>query len=62
MSRPVLLTAKEAAEFLRLRESTVRDYSRRGLLPCVRVGRHVRFVEEHLTEWLRAQRAPAEGS
>ena len=52
MSRPVLLTASEAAEFLRLRESTLRDYTRRGMVPCVRIGRHVRYVESDLLGWL----------
>lgn len=56
VDRPVLLTAAEAAEFLRLRESTLRDYSRRGIVPCVRIGRHVRFIEADLLAWLEEQR------
>lgn len=50
--RPRLLTAPEAAAMLRLRESTLRDYSRRGIVPCVRIGRHVRYIEADLLAWL----------
>jgi excisionase family DNA binding protein len=46
------LTSAEAAAFLTLKESTLRDYSRRGLVPSVKIGRHVRFVEADLIRYL----------
>jgi excisionase family DNA binding protein len=52
MNRPVLLTVHQAAEFLALRESTVRHYARRGVLPSIRIGRHVRFIDSDLLAWL----------
>lgn len=55
-ARPRLLTAAEAADFLRLRESTLRDYARRGVVPSVRIGRHVRFLEPDLVAWLEGLR------
>jgi excisionase family DNA binding protein len=61
VNRPVLLTASEAAAFLRLRESTLRDYSRRGLVPCIRIGRHVRYVESDLLGWLDGLKGGVEG-
>jgi excisionase family DNA binding protein len=47
-----LLTSAEAAAFLTLKESTLRDYSRRGLVPSVKIGRHLRFVEADLIRYL----------
>jgi hypothetical protein len=49
---PRLLTSAEAAEFLTLKESTLRDYSRRGIVPSVKIGRHLRSVEADLVGYL----------
>ena len=49
---PRLLTSAQAAEFLTLKESTLRDYSRRGIVPSVKIGRHLRFVEADLVGYL----------
>ena len=62
MSRPVLLTAEEAAEMLRSRLSTLRDYSRRGTVPCVHIGRHIGFVEADLPRWLDGLKGGVEAS
>jgi len=53
---PRLLTSAEAAEFLTLKESTLRDYSRRGIVPSVKIGRHLRFVEADLVDYLHGLR------
>jgi excisionase family DNA binding protein len=50
--KPRLLTSAEAAAFLTLKESTLRDYSRRGIVPSVKIGRHLRFVEADLVGYL----------
>jgi excisionase family DNA binding protein len=39
-----LLTADDVAEILHVPRSTVSDYARRGVLPSIKLGRHVRFV------------------
>ena len=49
---PRLLTSAQAADFLTLKESTLRDYSRRGIVPSVKIGRHLRFVEADLVGYL----------
>lgn len=56
---PRLMTAPEAAELLRLKESTLRDYGRRGIIPCIRIGRHVRFVESDLIDAIHRLRSAA---
>ncbi len=44
LTRTELLTAKEVAELLHLRPSTVQDYARRGIIPSFKLGRFRRFV------------------
>ena len=43
-----LLTVKEAAEFLRLKPRTIYAKVKDGLLPCVRIGKSIRFEHEAL--------------
>ena len=50
-----LLDARDVAALLRIPRSTVYELVRRGCLPCIRIGRHVRFVRED------PERALAEG-
>lgn len=47
-----LLDALQAAQLLNVRVSWVRDAAREGVLPCVRVGRHLRFTKVMLEDWL----------
>ena len=51
-----LLTPAEAATLLAVRRSWVYDAARTGQLPCVRVGRHVRFLRSDLGRWVSSQR------
>ena len=52
-----LLTAAEAAALLSVRVSWVHAATRRGELPCVRVGKHLRFTRADLERWAAEQRA-----
>ncbi len=58
-----LLDSAAAAALLNVRVSWVRDAARLGQLPCLRVGRHLRFTRVMLEEWLDGQLAvrPARG-
>jgi excisionase family DNA binding protein len=47
-----LLDSAAAAALLNVRVSWVRDAARTGRLPCLRVGRHLRFTRAMLEEWL----------
>jgi len=51
-----LLTASAAAELLSVRTSWVYDAARQGELPCVHVGKHVRFLRSDLERWIAEQR------
>ncbi|MGO9249000.1 MAG: helix-turn-helix domain-containing protein [Solirubrobacteraceae bacterium] len=50
-----LLNCQAAAALLNVRVSWVRDAARRGHLPCLRVGRHLRFTRVMLEAWLAEQ-------
>ena len=50
-----LLDCVAAAALLTVRVSWVRDAARLGHLPCLRVGRHLRFTRAMLEDWLAGQ-------
>lgn len=57
LSEP-LLRADGAAQLLSVRTSWIYEAVRDGRLPCVRVGRHVRFLRSDLERWVSEQRDP----
>jgi excisionase family DNA binding protein len=52
-----LLTPTQAAALLAVRTSWIYEAVRAGRLPCVRIGRHLRFLRSDLARWVRAQRS-----
>ena len=52
-----LLSAGQAAGMLSVRPSWIYDAARRGELPCVRLGKHVRFLRSDLEHWVARQRS-----
>ncbi len=52
-----LLKPERAAELLAVRTSWIYEAVRTNRLPCLRIGRHIRFTREMLEEWL-GERAP----
>jgi excisionase family DNA binding protein len=50
-----LLRPAEAAELLSVRPSWIYEAVRTNRLPCLRVGRHIRFTREMLEAWLANQ-------
>jgi excisionase family DNA binding protein len=49
------LTYEQAAEYLNDNARHLRDLVARGELPYVKLGRLVRFLPDHLDEWMREQ-------
>lgn len=47
-----LLTPDRAAELLAVKTSWIYEATRAGPLPCIRLGRHIRFTRTMLEEWL----------
>jgi excisionase family DNA binding protein len=50
-----LLNATQAASLLAVRPSWIYEAVRAGQLPCVRIGRHIRFTRSMLEAWLAEQ-------
>ena len=50
-----LLRPDQAAVLLAVKTSWVYDAVRTGNLPCIRVGRHIRFTRAMLEEWLEGR-------
>src|SRR3954449_11963432 len=48
-----LLTPSEAAELLAVKPSWIYEAVRAGTLPCLRIGRHIRFTRSMLEDWLQ---------
>ena len=55
---PTLLTAAEAAVILRKQVGTVREHTRRGIIPCVRFGRQVLYDEADLHAFIESAKQP----
>lgn len=53
-----LLRPTEAAALLAVRTSWIYEAVRARRLPCVRVGRHVRFLRSDLERWVDEQHGP----
>ena len=47
-----ILTAREAAKYLKLHVETVKAKARQGLLPAAKIGREWRFRKPDLDAWL----------
>lgn len=50
-----LLRPEEAAHLLSVKTSWIYDAVRSGRMPCVRIGRYVRFTRSMLEDWLAEQ-------
>lgn len=59
-----LMTAAEAADYLQVKESTVKQWAKLGKIPTRRAGTLLRFDRDELDEWTRAggHRAATEGA
>ncbi len=60
-SNGLLLTARQAARELAISERTLWGLTARGEIPCVRIGRAVRYSRSALVEWI-AEKAAAPAS
>jgi excisionase family DNA binding protein len=53
--RRILITQREAAAALSISRSKLADLTRRGIVPCVRVGRRVLYLPPALDTWAEQQ-------
>jgi excisionase family DNA binding protein len=57
LSEQWLLTARQAADRLAISERTLWELTNRGDLPCVRLGRSVRYDPADLEAWVQANKS-----
>ena len=55
LAEGLLLRPEEAARLLSVKTSWVYKAVRAGRVPCLRVGRHIRFTRHMLEDWLAEQ-------
>ncbi|GAI14517.1 unnamed protein product [marine sediment metagenome] len=55
------MTAKEAAEYLKINYMTVYKLAQRGKIPATKVGGNWRFKKEILDEWIARQATAVRG-
>lgn len=51
----LLLNPPEAARALKLSERTLSHFTANGTIPCVRIGRSVRYSPDALRSWIAQQ-------
>jgi excisionase family DNA binding protein len=56
----LLWTCREAAAALNLSERTLWSLTKAGGLPCVRIGRSVRYDPADIRAWIEAQKSMAQ--
>ncbi|MBI4822988.1 MAG: helix-turn-helix domain-containing protein [Nitrospirae bacterium] len=56
MKNDGLMNLKEVAEYLRLNVSTVYNWSQKGKLPAIKMGKNWRFWKEDIDNWLKEQK------
>lgn len=52
-----VLTIEELAAYLKISKSTLYKLTRRGEIPCQKIGRHWRFRKEAIDRWLEETRS-----
>jgi excisionase family DNA binding protein len=57
VSHDPLMTAEQAADYLQLKEQTVRNMASAGVLPKVKIGRALRFRLSDLNRWIEEKSA-----
>jgi excisionase family DNA binding protein len=53
----LLLRPRDAARSLAISERTLWELTRRGAIPCIRVGRAVRYDPRDLQQWIERNRS-----
>lgn len=51
-SSPEMFTAKELEELLKISRKTIYAYTRRGLIPYIKVQSNVRFLKSQILDWI----------
>jgi excisionase family DNA binding protein len=58
----LLWTSREAAKALSISERTLWGLTKGGKVPCVRIGRAVRYDPKDIRAWIDGQKSQAQGA
>ncbi len=58
--QPKLLTPRQTASYLNISERKLWNLTNDGSIPCIRIGRAVRYSVSDLDSWIDSQRTAAE--
>ena len=50
-----MMTVKEVADYLKMKEVTIYKHAQEGKIPCFKVGSKWRFKRETIDKWIDAQ-------
>ena len=50
-----VMTLKEVAEYLKMKEVTIYKHAQEGKIPCFKVGSKWRFKKETIDKWIEKQ-------
>jgi excisionase family DNA binding protein len=57
-----LLTVKELAEILNVKEKTLYQWTELGQIPCIKLNRTLRFDEDDIEAWVKSKKKEPEPS
>jgi excisionase family DNA binding protein len=49
-----ILTIDELSERLKIPKKTIYKWVREGKIPCRKLGKHLRFIESEIDQWLQS--------
>ena len=50
-----LLTIEELSERLKIPKKTIYKWTQSNQIPCIKLGKHLRFVETDIDQWLKSK-------
>ncbi len=57
-----LLTMKELSEQLKIPTKTIYRWTQSKQIPCIKLGKHLRFVETDIDQWLKSKEVTYHGT
>jgi excisionase family DNA binding protein len=51
-----LMTVRDVAKLLQMHEKTIYEWVEKGQLPCIRLGKRLRFAASDITRWVASHR------
>jgi excisionase family DNA binding protein len=51
-SKPTIMNVEEVSGWLRIPLSTLYGMCRRGEIPCIKIGKHWRFEQKYIEDWM----------